>query len=124
MMIYLSDNSEDSSGSTVLLKGSAKSHLMKKINFFRYLYVPGKNGMNNNKEIESLENSFEKIIASNCKHSALIFNTDTLHCAGKIKKENFKRLNVRFDFNLNRKSGVYLDNIFTRISNIYTRVFN
>ena len=30
MMIYLSDNSEDSSGSTVLLKGSAKSSLMKK----------------------------------------------------------------------------------------------
>ncbi|MDA9627109.1 hypothetical protein N9S53_01465 [Candidatus Pelagibacter sp.] len=124
MMIYLSDNSEDACGSTMFLKGSAQSYFLKKINFLRNFYVPGKYGMKNNKELNELILNSEKVVASNNKYSGLIFNTDTVHCASKITKQNFTRLIVRFDFKQPTKLGVYLDNFYSRVSNIYSRVFN
>jgi hypothetical protein len=124
LMVYLTDNSEDSCGPTKFLRGSAKSKLLKKINFLRYFYVPGKHGVKQNKEIKELIFNSETIVASNNMNAGVIFNTDTLHCAKTITKKNFTRINVRFDFKQPQKSGVYLDKLYTRLINICSRVLS
>lgn len=89
IIIYLSDNSEVSSGATMFLKRSLKSSYFKKINFLRNFYVPGKYGMKNNTKIEQLALTYEKVIATNDKYSSVIFNTDTLHRATHVIKKKF-----------------------------------
>ena len=122
LMIYLTDNSENSCGPTKFIRGSAKSKLLRKINFLRYFYVPGKFGVKQNKEIKEIISNSQTVVASNNINSGVIFNTDTLHSAEKITKKNFTRINVRFDFKQVEKSGVYLDKIYTRFINICSRV--
>tara|TARA_A100001015_G_scaffold26547_1_gene29739 strand:+ start:2916 stop:3554 length:639 start_codon:yes stop_codon:yes gene_type:complete len=96
--------------------------LLRKINFLRYFYVPGKFGVKQNKEIKEIISNSQTVVASNNINSGVIFNTDTLHSAEKITKKNFTRINVRFDFKQVEKSGVYLDKIYTRFINICSRV--
>lgn len=125
IIINLSDNSEVSSGATMFLKGSLKSSYLKKINFLRYFYVPGKYGMKNKTKINKLALTYEKIISLNDKYSGVIFNTDTLHCATHVTKKNFNRINVIFSFKQKRKFGVHLDYyIYSKISNFYLSFFN
>ena len=98
--IYLSDNSQPGSGSIGFANGSHKSWFMKFVKFLRIFYVPGKYGVQDILFYNYFIKNLSIKEANGKKYSLIIFNTDTLHRAGKVEIENFKRKTVRFDFKL------------------------
>ena len=97
--IYLSDNSKSGSGSISFAKGTHKSWFINFIKFLRFFYIPGKYGVDN---ILFFKNFKKKLLfteANGKKYSIVIFKTDTIHLAGKVKHPNFIRKVIRFDFN-------------------------
>ena len=119
LQIYLSNNLEKDSGCSVFVKSSHKSWFLNKIRFLRLFFVPGKSGMIKSKQFEKTILNGEHIFVGGDKYTGTIFDTDTLHYAGKVEKENFTRKIIRFDFKKRKTSGYYFDAIFSKVKSFY-----
>ena len=97
--LYVSDNEEDGTGSIQFIPKSQKSLFIKLIKILRCFYIPSKIV---NKKTYKVINFFfrksNKVSANTKKFNLVIFDTDTIHQAGKITKKNFCRKVLRFDF--------------------------
>ncbi len=114
-MIYLSDNSKLGSGCITFLKNSHRSFYMKIVNFLRFFYVPAKYGVKQNFFYKTVLNKCNSYEAFGEVGSVCIFNTDVFHKAGLVKLTDFRRKILRFDFKKDRKSGVYIDGIMSKL---------
>jgi hypothetical protein len=116
LQIHLSNNSVKESGCTHFIKSSHKSLYMKKIRFLRLFFVPGKHGMQKSKEYEKIIQNGCKVFVGGDKYTGTIFDTDTLHYAGKVEKQDFVRKIIRFDFKKKKTLGFYFDAFFSKIN--------
>jgi len=97
--VYLSDNSKSGSGSISFATGTHKSWFIQFIKFLRFFYIPGKHGVENVLFFKNIRKKLFFTEANGKKYSIVIFKTDTIHLAGKVKHADFTRKVIRFDFN-------------------------
>jgi hypothetical protein len=120
LQIHLSDNSNKNTGCTVFVKSSHNSLLLKIIRFLRIFYIPGKFGMKENKLYKKTIADGEHVFGVGAKYTGMIFDTDTLHYAGKVESQNFIRKIIRFDFQKRKTLGFFCDAIFSKIRSFLT----
>ena len=120
LQIHLSDNSNKNTGCTVFVKSSHNSLLLKIIRFLRIFYIPGKFGMKENELYKKTIADGEHVLGGEAKYTGMIFDTDTLHYAGKVESQNFIRKIIRFDFKKRRTLGFFCDAIFSKIRSFLT----
>ena len=62
----------------------------------------------------------EHVFGVGAKYTGMIFDTDTLHYAGKVESQNFIRKIIRFDFQKRKTLGFFCDAIFSKIRSFLT----